>query len=226
MVRNSIAAAFSLPLLPSLLTYHEWGEPGLWLIVVIAKEALIGLMIGFISAIPFQAMESAGVIIDNQRGASMAMAWNPLSSEQTLPLGSLLNQAGCALFFSLGYLTVWLGVVYQSYVLWPITAVFPIFPRDAPLQLYLLFSELLQIAWRLAAPAIITMFLAEFGLGLMNRFVPQMNVFILSMPIKSALAILVLILSLTLNFQVFVEQMTQFLRFTPLLQNILIPQNE
>ena len=41
---------------------------------------------------------------------------------------------------------------------------------------------------------IVAMFLAEMGLALVSRFVPQLQVFFLAMPIKSALAFLVLVL--------------------------------
>ena len=44
------------------------------------------------------------------------------------------------------------------------------------------------------APVIVAMFLAELGLALVSRFVPQLQVFFLAMPIKSALALLVLVL--------------------------------
>jgi type III secretion protein T len=40
----------------------------------------------------------------------------------------------------------------------------------------------------------VAMFLAELSLALVSRFAPQLQVFFLAMPIKSALALLVLIL--------------------------------
>ena len=48
----------------------------------------------------------------------------------------------------------------------------------------------------IAAPVIIVMFLATIGLGLVNRTAPQLNVFFLSMPVKSALGIALLIVYL------------------------------
>jgi len=45
----------------------------------------------------------------------------------------------------------------------------------------------------LSAPLIVAMFLAEFALALVSRFAPQLQVFFLAMPIKSALAVLLLI---------------------------------
>jgi len=45
-----------------------------------------------------------------------------------------------------------------------------------------------------AAPVLVAMFLAEVGLALVSRFAPQLQVFFMAMPIKSALAMLVLML--------------------------------
>ena len=61
-------------------------------------------------------------------------------------------------------------------------------------------ARLVHIAVLLSAPAIVAMFLAEIGLALISRFVPQLDVFFLAMPIKSALAILVLLVYLPTLF--------------------------
>ena len=48
----------------------------------------------------------------------------------------------------------------------------------------------------IASPVIIIMFMATLGLGLVNRTAPQLNVFFLSMPVKSALGIAMLVIYL------------------------------
>jgi len=55
----------------------------------------------------------------------------------------------------------------------------------------------------IAAPIAIVLFLVEFGLGLMNRFAQQLNVFSLSMPIKSGIAAFLLILYLSFMAELF-----------------------
>jgi type III secretion protein T len=45
----------------------------------------------------------------------------------------------------------------------------------------------------LASPIMIAMLLAELGLALVSRFAPQLQVFFLAMPVKSALGLFVLI---------------------------------
>ena len=70
------------------------------------------------------------------------------------------------------------------------------FVSDAPLVVLGAVDEMLRTTVVISAPAIIVMFLATIGLGLVNRTAPQLNVFFLSMPVKSALGIALLIVYL------------------------------
>ena len=57
-----------------------------------------------------------------------------------------------------------------------------------------------DIGWRvafvgglIAAPLVLVMFIVEFALAMVSRFAPQIQVFILAMPIKSAVAIFMMV---------------------------------
>ena len=52
------------------------------------------------------------------------------------------------------------------------------------------------MAIKLAAPVLVTLLLASFGLGIVARLVPQMNVFMLSFPVNLGTGLLVLSLTL------------------------------
>ena len=54
---------------------------------ILVKETLIGMLLGYLSGMLFWTIQCAGFFIDNQRGASMAEGADPLSGEQTSPLG-------------------------------------------------------------------------------------------------------------------------------------------
>jgi type III secretion protein T len=56
-----------------------------------------------------------------------------------------------------------------------------------------LLDHIMGLIITFAAPVVIAMFIAEFGLGLMNRFAPQLNVFFLAMPVKSGIAAVIII---------------------------------
>jgi len=169
--------------------------------MVILKEAFVGFVLGYLIAIPFWAFEAVGFFIDNQRGASVAATLNPLTGNDTSPLGILFNQAFIVFFFVSGGFLLMLGLLYDSFALWPVFDWAPTLHADSvPLWLAQL-DRMVRIALVLSAPAIVAMFLAEIGLALISRFVPQLQVFFLAMPIKSAIAILVLMVYMASLFE-------------------------
>jgi type III secretion protein T len=201
MLRLSVAAGLGVmaaPLLVPVVTVTELG--GAQILMLMVKEAFIGFVIGYLVAIPFWAFEAVGFFIDNQRGASIAATLNPLTGNDTSPLGILFNQAFIVFFFISGGFLLMLGILYDSFRLWPVFTWAPTLrPETMPLMLDQL-SRLVRIAVLLGSPAIVAMFLSEIGLALVSRFVPQLQVFFLAMPIKSALAVLVLMLYMTTLF--------------------------
>ena len=160
------------------------------------KEVLLGLLIGFVATIPFWAMEATGFIIDNQRGAALASTLNPSLGSQTSPTGLLLTQTLITLFFSGGAFLALVGSLFRSYASWPVSSFFPQLGSQWVAFFYAQFSQMLMLCALFAAPLLIAMFLAEFGLALVSRFAPSLNVFILAMPIKSLVVSLLLVLYL------------------------------
>ena len=81
------------------------------------------------------------------------------------------------------------------------------------------FDELMRISLLLAAPVLCALTLLEVGLGLINRYAPQLNVFTLSLALKSWLAILILALTVG-NMAAFIlnwlSDQSGFLRTLPL----------
>jgi type III secretion protein T len=195
MLRNGVAASLALFVFPLAAASAPAGEiaplVGMGLLL---KEALIGLLIGFGVAVLFWAVESTGFFIDNHRGATMASSIDPLTGSQTSPLGILLTQTLTVIFFVGGGFMVFLGALYESYALWPVFSFYPRLEIEAVPYLLGLFDRILGLAVLLGGPVVIAMFLAEFSLGLISRFTPQLNVFSLAMPIKSAIGVLILAL--------------------------------
>jgi type III secretion protein T len=161
-----------------------------------AKEVLVGLAIGWVSGIVFWAVQSAGFLMDNQRGASMASDMDPLSGEETSPMGSLLFQGVAAVFFMGGGFLAFLRLLWASYGVWPVASFFPALGPGAmagPTFFISLVDWLMLQTLLLAGPVVCASLLCDVSLGLINRFASQLNVYILSMPIKSGLAALILV---------------------------------
>ncbi|MCQ2367809.1 MAG: type III secretion system export apparatus subunit SctT [Kiritimatiellae bacterium] len=196
--RRAAALAFALLAVPvTLKTMPSVNELStLYLGVVALKETAIGLLIGFFAAVPFWIAENVGNVIDNQRGATMGEVYSPLSGAQVSTTGIFFTQIVSTIFFVGGAILIFLGAIYKSW------AIFPIFSGDlavassAATTMLSTVDMVMRTTFIIAAPIIILMFLATIGLGFVNRTAPQLNVFFLSMPIKSALGIAMLIIYL------------------------------
>ena len=193
LLRFSISAAFGLVAAPLVVTSFPLTDFGVvGLLVVIVKEALLGFVMGYFFAIPFWLFQAIGFVIDNQRGASIAATLDPLTGNDSSPLGGLFLQAFIVFLLANGGMPLVLGTVYDSFRLWPPATWVPhLSNASVPLILDQL-DRLIRLAVVLASPVLIVMFMAEMGLALISRFVPQLQVFFIAMPIKSALAFMVL----------------------------------
>jgi type III secretion protein T len=163
------------------------------LALVLFKEALLGLCLGWLAGIPFWAAESGGFLIDNQRGASMSETSDAYSGDDTSPLGVLFLQSTVYLFFVSGAFLAFMGFVWASYLVWPVGSFSPAIGIDAALFFAGEVNWLMLHMLLLAGPIAAACLLADLSLGLMNRFAPQLNVYVMAMPIKSALAGLILL---------------------------------
>ena len=173
------------------------GEPSFIMFSMVAlKETFIGFLLGFFAAIPFWVAENVGNFIDNQRGATMGEVYSPLNGSQVSTTGIFFTQIVSTVFFVGGAVFLFLGALYESYAIWPVFSEGVSFSTDVPVRILGALDGMLRTTVVISAPVIIVMFLATLGLGLVNRTAPQLNVFFLSMPVKSALGIALLIVYL------------------------------
>jgi len=197
VARRAATFAFAWIAIPFIHAGMPPGEPNMLAFAFLAfREAMIGFFLGFFAAIPFWIAENVGNFIDNQRGATMGEVYSPLSGAQVSTLGIFFTQIVSTLFFVGGAIFVFLGALYSSYSVWPVFGGGIAFTPGAPVQILGTLDGMLRTTVVIAAPIIIIMFLATVGLGLVNRTAPQLNVFFLSMPIKSALGIAMLLIYL------------------------------
>jgi type III secretion protein T len=196
-------ALFMGPLLMPQLLQHTYGT-GETLFIVI-KEIILGATIAFLASMPFWIAENVGFFIDNQRGTTMASVFNPFAGSSTSPFGVLFNIMTTALYFKTGAFLVLLSLMYGSYMIWPLLSALPTFPANFSIFFLDVGDHMLRSSVLYASPMVLAMFMTDFGLGLVNRFAPQLNVFFLSMPIKSAVSMIILILYMS-YFLTFIEE--------------------
>lgn len=163
-------------------------------IILILKESAIGFALAYAVGNIFYVALCAGIVIDNQRGASMAQGTEFLTGAESSPLGSVLFLASVTLFFSSGAFVNFLSLFYSTYVFWPVFDLLPaLFSANFSIFMANELDWLMANALLTCAPFILVALLCDIALGLINRFAPQLNVFILSMPIKSGICALLII---------------------------------
>lgn len=198
LARNSLVIALSIFLLPMTVDQVSNVEFNLMsLVVIVAKEALIGFMLGYMFSIPIWAISAAGYFVDLQRGVMSAETFAPIIQDRTSPMGILLTQLMVTLLFVTGGFLLMYEVIAFSYKAWPIYNFFPQFNMAATEIWIKLLDKLMYVALLVAGPVIAIMFLVELGTAFIGRYVPQLNVFLLVIPIKSGVGIFMLVLYIT-----------------------------
>jgi type III secretion protein T len=192
--RAAVALAMVLPCaVPVAAQLQQAPVESLSLFVLVAKESVIGAGMGAMLAIPFWLAESVGSITDVQRGANIANQLNRSTDPQASLLGPAFQQALVVLLFESGAQGAMVSLIYRSYVVWPPLQWLPVPHAITVAAIIHQFAELAQYAVLYAAPVMIVLWLIDLAFGLLNTMAPQVEVFFAATPIKSLVALVVLI---------------------------------
>jgi flagellar biosynthesis protein FliR len=163
-------------------------------IFLVLKEALVGLVIGFVANLLFTAIHIAGQLIDMQTGFAFAGIIDPNTGNHSAIAGEFQSILAWMLFLAVNGHHMLLNGVADSFRALPLGT----FSAGSGLLdgVLVLSSRIFVIALQIGAPVVGAVLLSDLGLALLSRTIPQMNVFVLGFPIKMALGLIVLLLSL------------------------------
>ncbi len=185
MHRTIVAAALAMVLLPTIVAQIQPSdEQGIRLLALTVKEGLIGFVLGVATAMPFWAAETAGELIDQQRGSQSALISDAAQTEQTGMIATLLVLTISTIFIASGGVHWLLDAIADSYRIWPAGVLVPHLQVSMALRLLTLLDTVLRTGLLLASPLLVAMILAELSLALISRFAQQLNVFDLSLSLK------------------------------------------
>ncbi len=159
-----------------------------------AGEVVFGLGIGYLGLLFLSALQVAGQIMDTEIGFSMVNVLDPQFGVQLPLLGSLFNVLGILVFLSLDGHLMLLRAVTDSVRLIPLGGVG--MPPGVGDLLIRAFAGTFVTALKIAAPVLAALLLTNVALGIVARTVPQMNVFVVGLPLRVAVGLGVLVVSL------------------------------
>ncbi len=166
-------------------------------ILLILKEAIVGLMLGLAAAMVMSAVQIAGGFIDFQMGFAMANIIDPQTGAQSPLMGQFLNFLSLLLLLAINGHHLILDGIYYSYQFIPLEQFFPNFGEEGTVIFIMkMFVAVFAIAFQMSAPIVATLFLVTLALGITGKTVPQMSIFVIGFPIKIAVGFLVLIVTM------------------------------
>jgi|GEM_PF-332007 len=200
-VRNGLCICLAL--------FIAWGQPTslvhdmdmVRLVTTLAKEALIGLVLGFAASTVFWVAEGVGVLIDNQAGYNNVQQTNPLSGEQSTPIGNLLAQLAISGFYLLGGMLILTGLLFDSFHWWPIGSLAPAWSTILEDFVRVQTGHYLELMIKIAAPALLVLMLIDLGFGVLSKTADKLEPNNLAQPVKGAVAIAMLSLLVAVFFE-------------------------
>lgn len=177
-------------------------------------EILIGLVIGFSVKLVFAGIQLAGQLAGYQMGMALANVMDPSGSDQVPLLAQTTNLIGLLIFIAINAHHWFIKALTHSFQMVP-----PLsfnFRGSLIEHLIKMSGDMFVIGIQVGAPVIASMLITSVAFGLIARTVPQMNVFIVAMPLKIGIGLLFLGFSLP-YFSTFLQKI-----FGGLGQNIIL----
>ena len=169
------------------------------LLLEIAVGFLLGIAVNFFFYIP----QLAGSMVDTQMGMTMNQMYDPGSSSNLSVTGQLLNILMTLLFFAGGGHLTLLRLFLTSQDVVPLGMVSIGLP--AYNLLLELFVECTLLGVKLCMPILAAELIAQVGMGVLMKVIPQINVFAINIELKVIVG-LALLLVLLIPFGEFLLQ--------------------
>ena len=182
--------------------------------IKVMGEILIGLVIGFSVKLIFAGIQLAGQLAGYQMGMALANVMDPSSSQQVPLLAQFTNLFGLLIFITINAHYWFIKALTNSFQMVPPLHVN--FRGSLMEHLIKMSGNMFVIGIQVGAPVIAAMLITSVAFGLIARTVPQMNVFIVAMPLKIGVGLLFLGFSLP-YFSTFLQKI-----FGGLGQNIML----
>lgn len=163
------------------------------LTIILLKEYLIGFAIGYCANIIFIAIELGANMFSVQMGLSIDTALNPMSGGSSPVLTQMYTYMMIMVFMALNAHHMLFGALYNSFQSMPIGYGFAFSPEIVH-QIVLIVGQIFVIALKIALPIFGVLFITDVLLGFTSKLMPQMNIFMVSIPLKIYLGLLLSIM--------------------------------
>jgi flagellar biosynthetic protein FliR len=163
-------------------------------VLLVMKEFIVGISIGFIAYISFTAIYVAGEILDMQIGFGVVNVMDPVSNIQVPVTSNIYFIISMLLLLLMNGHHVLIKALFDSFTTLPLgSAVFDASLADG---LITLFSTVFATGFKIAAPVVAAILITDIAMGTVSRMVPQLNIFVIGMPLKIIVGLIILVITI------------------------------
>ena len=163
---------------------------------VVIGEMILGLIFAMTVLFFLGAFETAGDIISFQMGFGFARVADPVTGVQITLISRFFQIFASLLFFALNGHHFFIRALYTSFVKIPPGSFFESMEHLQLDRIISLSGLIFTLAFKIAAPIIIVLFISEIGMGLIVKFAPQINILVVSFALTIIVGILFAALSI------------------------------
>lgn len=167
-------------------------------ISIIIKELMVGFVIGFISYAFFSTFYVMGQIIDMKIGFGIINVMDPQHRVQVPLMGNFYYILAFLLLLSINGHHIIINALIDSYNFIPIGKF--VIKEDSAFLLVDVLAKSFATGFKLSAPIVIIIFLTDLLLGILSRTIPQINVFIVGMPLNILIGLLIISVSMPIFY--------------------------
>lgn len=193
LARVGFGIALTLLVWPVATGFHGAVTPVVLSLLAI-KEVVFGLTMGYISKLVFNAVLIAGQFIDFQIGFLAGQLYDPTFQTSMSQYGRLYYWLAMCVFFITGLHRLLIHGILLSFKVVPL-GTFKLTGNSID-GITQLFVNMFTMGASLAAPLVVALVAIDIMLGFISRTVPQLNVLMMSLPVKQALGFLITLILL------------------------------
>lgn len=165
--------------------------------IIVLKEGITGLLIGFAANICNSIIVFSGKVIDMEIGLAMANIYDPTTKAQSGLTGTMYNYFIMMLLIATDMHHYILRALVDTYQIIPINgAVFDWQHLMGSMTMFV--TDLMVIGFRIVLPVFACSMILSCILGIMAKVAPQMNMFAVGMQIKVLLGLGIMFLTIVL----------------------------
>jgi len=182
-IRMMFALTFTFMMFPVLMPYlPPMPDQIPSLVLLIGTESIVGIFFGTIMRLLLDIIATSGSIIAMEIGLSNAMILNPsLATQSALP-SAFLGVASIALIFSTGLDSLLFRALLDTYKIFPPGG--DVIYGDIVQTFIHMVSQSFQIGVQLAMPFMVAGLLLYTVMGVMQRTMPQIQLFMVLIPVQ------------------------------------------